>query len=209
MMYNVILPLLAYLLGGIPFGLIIGKLFFKIDIRNAGSKNIGATNVNRLCGKTAGIATFLLDALKGAIIIILARKFIGVTHLLEIIIAVSAILGHAFSPYLKFKGGKAVATSFACLLALAMPITVYVGIFWVMSMLAFATVGIASISSALLLILSGIMMNITILSSEKSAILYLYDTSFWIFVGILIIYKHIPNIKEIKSKLKGVVQPDS
>ena len=199
--YSIALPICAYILGGIPFGLLIGKVFCKIDVRTAGSKNIGATNVTRLCGKTAGIATFLLDALKGAIIIILARKFLEISHITEILIGVFAILGHAFSPYLKLKGGKAVATSFACLLVLYPAITINIGLFWIMSMLVFGTVGIASLSSALLLILTSV--NISIVTHN------FIDTSFWLFVAVLIIYKHIPNIKEIKAKLKGISQPDS
>jgi glycerol-3-phosphate acyltransferase PlsY len=194
-------PLFAYFLGGIPFGLLIGKIFYKTDIRTAGSQNIGATNVTRLCGKTAGIATFLLDALKGAIVILLVRYYLDVPHFVEILIAVGAILGHAFSPYLKLKGGKAVATSFACLLILYPAITINVGLFWVMSMLVFGTVGLASVSSALLLVLSSI--NIAILSHN------FIDTSFLVFLAVLIIYKHIPNIKDIKNKLKGIAQPDS
>lgn len=196
-----VLPVLAYILGSIPFGLLIGKIFYRIDIRAAGSKNIGATNVTRLCGLSAGITTFILDALKGAIIILLARSYLHVPHVFEILIAAFAILGHAFSPYLKFKGGKAVATSFACLLVLYPAITVNVGLFWVMSMLIFNIVGLASVTSALLLILSSI--NLAILSSN------FIDTSFLILLALLIIFKHIPNIREIRNKLKAITQPDS
>lgn len=202
MLYDFLLPIVAYFIGGIPFGLIIGKIFFKIDVRSSGSGNIGATNVTRLCGKTAGIATFVLDALKGAITILIAWKLFDIPHTSQILIAVGAILGHSFSPYLKFKGGKGVATSFACLFTVALPIAIYVAIFWVMSMLVFATVGIASISAALLLIISGIMMGVTLVS-QKSSIVLFYDASFWIFVGALVIVKHIPNIKNIKSKLQA------
>lgn len=196
-----VLPILAYFLGAVPFGIVIGKVFCKTDVRASGSKNIGATNVMRLCGISAGIATFLLDALKGAVIIIISRLYFPVPHLFEILICAFAILGHAFSPYLKFKGGKAVATSFACLLVLYPDITVNIALFWVMLMLVFNVVGLASVTSALLLIFSSV--NIVIFSKN------VVDTSFLICVALLIIFKHIPNIKEIRKKLKAITQPDS
>ncbi len=111
--------LTAYLLGSIPFGFWIAKWVQGIDIREHGSKNIGATNVFRVVGKKWGILVFILDAAKGALGVLLPRIFHA--ELLvpqELGLAVTAILGHSFTCWLKFKGGKGVATSFGVFVAL-------------------------------------------------------------------------------------------
>jgi acyl phosphate:glycerol-3-phosphate acyltransferase len=115
--------LAAYLIGGIPFGYLAGKLIKGIDIREHGSKNVGATNVLRVVGKGPGIAVYILDACKGLLPVILAKVlWPGTTVGLQwfyIAVALAAILGHIFTPYLKFKGGKGVATASGAMLALA------------------------------------------------------------------------------------------
>ena len=102
--------LLAFLLGGIPFGLIIVRLMTGKDVRESGSGNIGATNVLRTTGRMAGILTLLLDALKGTFAVHVADYLTHGSVLWMSAAALAALLGHAFSPMLKFKGGKAVAT---------------------------------------------------------------------------------------------------
>lgn len=99
----------AYLIGSIPTGLIIGKLFYNIDIRQHGSGNLGATNTFRILGKKAGIFVTIFDVLKGTISALFPMIFHQNIH--PIIIGVIAVIGHVFPIYLKFKGGKAVATS--------------------------------------------------------------------------------------------------
>lgn len=99
----------AYLIGSIPTGLIIGKLFYNIDIRQHGSGNLGATNTFRILGKKAGIFVTIFDVLKGTISALFPMIFNQNIH--PIIIGVVAVIGHVFPIYLKFKGGKAVATS--------------------------------------------------------------------------------------------------
>ena len=113
-----ILILLAYLVGSIPFGLILSKLFAKRDIRSAGSGNIGATNVMRVLGKKLGVLTLMFDILKGAIFVILAEV---VTHseIWTSLAGLAAFLGHLYPIYLKFRGGKGVATSVGIFLFLA------------------------------------------------------------------------------------------
>ena len=111
----------AYFLGAIPFGLIAGKLVKGVDLREHGSKNIGATNVFRVVGKGWGITVLLLDALKGYLAVVLpkiltSRPFDGSFLLL---VGVAAIAGHSFSCWIKFKGGKGVATSLGVFLALS------------------------------------------------------------------------------------------
>ncbi len=100
----------SYLIGSIPFGLLISTKFCNIDPRIAGSNNVGSTNVARLCGKKYGIATLVCDILKGALPVAIATCFDSGAFFITMT-ALAAILGHVFSCFLGFKGGKAVATS--------------------------------------------------------------------------------------------------
>lgn len=109
---------LAYILGSIPFGLVIAKSLCNIDPRLDGSKNTGATNVARLCGTKYGVATLVFDVLKGLLPVAFAAAWID-SDLTLSLIALAAILGHAFSCFMHFKGGKAVATTVGAFLALA------------------------------------------------------------------------------------------
>jgi glycerol-3-phosphate acyltransferase PlsY len=109
-MMGLIAVLVAILVGGIPFGLVIVKLKSGKDVRESGSGNIGATNVLRTSGTAAGLITLLLDAAKGLFAVWLADTLTHGDVFWMSATALAALLGHAFSPYLKFKGGKAVAT---------------------------------------------------------------------------------------------------
>ena len=114
--------LLAYLSGSIPFSLILGKVVGGIDLREHGSKNVGATNVTRLLGWRWGAIALLLDALKGLLPTLFLPKLVesmGGTRHLAVACGVAAILGHMFSCWLKFKGGKGVATSLGVVVVLA------------------------------------------------------------------------------------------
>ena len=108
----------AYLLGSIPFGLLIGLIWKRIDVRKHGSQNIGATNVARPVGKPAGALTLLLDAVKGTAAVLIAQQA-GMSVDIQAAAALGAILGHVFPIYLKFKGGKGVAVGLGVFLALA------------------------------------------------------------------------------------------
>jgi glycerol-3-phosphate acyltransferase PlsY len=101
---------IAYLIGGIPFGLIVVKLMTGGDVRESGSGNIGATNVLRTAGTTAGVLTLLLDAAKAWVAVWLADKLGGGSVLWMSFAALAVLLGHVFPPWLGFKGGKAVAS---------------------------------------------------------------------------------------------------
>ena len=119
----------AYLLGGVPFGVLLARLVAGRDVRRAGSGNIGATNVARVAGKKLGALTLLLDAGKGAAAVGAAGVIVRPGPSYEWIVAAAgfaAIVGHCFSPYLRLKGGKGVATSFGVFLALA-PLAALVG----------------------------------------------------------------------------------
>ncbi len=147
-----IFALASYLIGGMPFGYLIGRLVRGIDIREHGSRNVGATNVFRVVGKGAGIAVYALDALKGLAPVLAAKAlWPAVTAGGEwyyIIIALAAILGHVFTPYLNFKGGKGVATASGSMLALApLPVLASLLVFAVVLAL-FGWVSLGSLAAA-------------------------------------------------------------
>src|SRR5699024_8886360 len=109
----VIFIVIAYLLGSIPFALVVGKLFYRIDIREHGSGNLGATNAFRVLGTKAGIFVTLADILKGTIatLIPLAAGYFYDVEVSRLLVGIFAVLGHTYPLFAKFKGGKAVATS--------------------------------------------------------------------------------------------------
>ena len=108
----------AYLVGGIPFGFLIGKMR-GVDVRTVGSKNIGATNVFRTVGKKWGLIAFACDVLKGLLPTLAARYFASDPSWLPLAVGVMCVLGHMLTPYMKFRGGKGVATAFGMLIGLA------------------------------------------------------------------------------------------
>ncbi len=113
------IPIAAYLLGAIPFGLLFAKLFGGGDVRKAGSGNIGATNVARVVGPIPGILTLLFDAAKGATAVWLAARFSNESATWMVMAALAALLGHCFPVWLKFRGGKGVATAAGAFLMLS------------------------------------------------------------------------------------------
>ncbi len=133
--------ILGFLVGSIPFGLILGRVFFKSDIRSSGSGNIGAANAARTYGRGAGIAVFILDALKGVVPVVLASH----THIAPLV-ALMTVVGHCYSPWLKFKGGKGVATFFGTLCALGPYGPAVFAVVWIALILR---LGYASLSSML------------------------------------------------------------
>ena len=121
---GILFIILSYFIGSIPFGVVLGKLICKKDIREYGSKNIGTTNAIRVLGKKVGFLVFFCDVFKGCFIIILI-KILGITNVSKtpegidiFLYGAAAILGHSFSIFLNFKGGKAVATSLGVVLVL-------------------------------------------------------------------------------------------
>ena len=120
---------IAYLVGSIPSGLILGKLFWHTDLRKYGSHNIGATNAWRTLGKAAGIAVFLADSLKGQAGVYMGLMLVG-TPLAAVLCGLAAIVGHSFSVFLRFRGGKGVATSLGVLTMLMGNVTLIVFLVW-------------------------------------------------------------------------------
>ena len=139
----------AYLLGSIPNGLIFGRLIWKKDLRQYGSHNIGATNAWRVLGKPAGFLIFALDFLKGAFSVLLAQIFAG-TPTVMVLAGLLAIFGHAFSIFLKFKGGRGVATGLGVISFLMPSVTSIVFLAWLAIVLATRYVSLGSIVAAAL-----------------------------------------------------------
>src|SRR5258708_26469615 len=116
-----LIPAFAYLLGSIPFGLILAKLFGRGDVRKEGSGNIGATNVSRVAGPLAGILTLLLDSAKGAVAVLVAGRYSNGSATWMVFAGLAALIGHCFPLWLKFHGGKGVASAAGMYLMLCPP----------------------------------------------------------------------------------------
>ncbi len=157
MVLKIILPVLSYIAGSIPFGLLFGKIFSKKDIRKLGSGNIGTANVIRNAGITAGILTFVCDVLKGFLPVILTLEFLDLqTAILSGLLAFS---GHIFPVFLKFKGGKGVATAFGVMLALNyISALIAFGIF-IIVMLIFRISSLSSMSAAISIIIINLLLK--------------------------------------------------
>jgi glycerol-3-phosphate acyltransferase PlsY len=119
------LVLFAYFLGSVPFGILVARLFDRnVNLRETGSGNIGATNVARAAGKSAGILTLAMDVGKGVLPMVLAYMLLGENYFWLSLVGGAAFLGHVFPIYLNFRGGKGVATAMGVILALS-PVTTF------------------------------------------------------------------------------------
>ncbi len=183
-----ILPmLLAYLLGSIPTGLWIGLIFYKKDIRQYGSGNIGATNALRVLGKIPGVIALLFDALKGFIPVVIVKIYLSDYPYLPLLVGIFAIFGHLFSIFLLFKGGKGVATGTGVYLALAPIPTLISGIVFFISVLTTRMVSLGSISSAITL-------AVLTFFFYKNDMIFIIITC---LIAVLVVYKHRSNIQRI------------
>lgn len=153
-----LLLLIAYLLGSIPSGVWVGKIFFNKDIRQFGSKSMGTTNTFRVLGKKAGIAVLLMDILKGTLATCLPMIFSLSSSINPLIFGVAAVLGHTFPIFAKFKGGKAVATSAGMLLGYSPLFFVYSASIFVITLFISSMVSMTSMVSAVLITISTIVL---------------------------------------------------
>ena len=162
-MHHILLCLLfSYLMGSIPFSLIIGKLFFKKDVREYGSKNLGGTNTGRVLGKAAGLAVMVLDQLKAVIAILLvtlyAKHFTpNLVNLTIYLSSIAIVLGHCYPIFAKFKGGKAVACTFGVLFITniyiyLLTLAIYTAILKLTKYVSFSSITVFFISGLLTLI---------------------------------------------------------
>ena len=143
--------LLAYLMGAIPFGVVVGKLFYHVDVREHGSGNVGTTNVFRVLGKKAGAVVLVCDMLKGYIPAFIAAYFLRETDpWLVIFIAAAPVVGHMYSVFLKGRGGKGVATGAGVVIALIPLAGGIIALVWVLLILTTRYVSLASLVATLL-----------------------------------------------------------
>jgi glycerol-3-phosphate acyltransferase PlsY len=142
------IPFGSYLLGSIPFGLLLARVFGRGDVRKAGSGNIGATNVARVAGTMPGILTLLFDLGKGAAAVWLAARLSGESATWMMIAALAALLGHCFPIWLKFRGGKGVATAAGAFLVLCAPALLGSIILFLLVIFFWRYVSLASIAAA-------------------------------------------------------------
>ena len=186
---------ISYLIGAIPNGVIIARIFFRIDPTKSGSGNIGATNVYRTAGKIPGILTLILDILKGFIPVYLA-KYYDFDFQVILFVGLAAFLGHLFPIYLKFKGGKGVATAIGVFLSLTPLAVLIAAIIFIIIAYIWRYISLASMISAFLLPAIIKILIIFKVYSYPDSIIYFAGT-----ISILIIYKHRANIERlIKGK---------
>ncbi len=156
---TVIWVVIGYFSGSVPFGLILTQLFVKKDVRAEGSGNIGATNVARVAGKKLGAVVLVLDAAKAAIPVVLAMQFLPDLPATHAAVGLAAFLGHVFPPWLKFKGGKGVATALGSLIVL-LPWAALAGFaVWVAVILTMRVSSVGSLLGGLVAIIGGFVMN--------------------------------------------------
>jgi acyl phosphate:glycerol-3-phosphate acyltransferase len=180
-----IVAALAYLLGSIPFGMVITRALGLGDLRNVGSGNIGATNVLRTGNKGAAAATLLLDAAKGGIAVLIARATAGEDA--AQLAGLAAFLGHLFPIWLKFRGGKGVATFLGIMLALAWPVGLACCLTWLVAAAATRT------SSTAALMAAGTA-SLWLFFFNEGRILFLT-----MILTILVYLRHRENMKRIKA----------
>ncbi len=196
----ILLFIVAYLLGSIPSGVWVGKLFFKKDIRQHGSGNTGTTNTFRVLGKTAGTIVLFMDILKGTLATCLPLLF-HVTSVNPLWFGVCAILGHTFPVFAGFKGGKAVATSAGMLLGFNPLFFIYSCIIFIVSLFCTSMVSLSSMISAVLITLSTIILPYLAPSILPEPNWLLTIIAF--LVSSFIFYRHKDNIKRIKDKTES------
>ena len=185
-----LLLLFSYLLGSVPSGYLIAKRAMGIDIRQHGSGNPGAANVYRTVGKWAGIATFLIDACKGFVPVCLAHYLYPDNYWLAILCGIVAILGHMWTIFLQFRGGKGVATSAGVFAALLPIPTAIAFTAFVVCVALWGRISIGSICACIVLPVCSYFIG-----KHPMSVNYMVTA-----VGLLVIYKHIPNIKRLLAQ---------
>ena len=197
-MYEILLILLGYLYGSIPFALVIGKVFYNTDVRESGSGNLGGTNAGRVLGKKAGISVIVLDALKAVIIFYLSSylsfKF-NFNPDIKYIAGLACIFGHCYPIFAEFRGGKAVSTSLGYFLCIEPLYAVVAIVVFLLVLKISKYVSLSSISTALIVLCITPFLAVSI--TAKLCMLV---------AVILLVYRHKDNIKRIKNHTESKIQ---
>jgi glycerol-3-phosphate acyltransferase PlsY len=184
---DVLLPLSAFILGGVPFGVIAARAR-GVDLRKTGSGNIGATNVLRSVGKGAAVFTLLGDILKGTAAVLIGRYFGHGPHAAAVM-GLFAVLGHDFSPFMGFKGGKGVAASLGVLLGLSPLVGLFSMLIWLATAFAVKYSSLSALTAFLLLPLNVWLVDYRLLGCDNPDRMALA-----LALSILLFYKHRENI---------------
>ena len=187
-LYLIIIPVIAYIMGSIPFGLLISKSSAGIDISQEGSGNIGAANVARMLGLKYGIVTLALDAIKGFIPVYIALLLSSQNITLALVTGLSALAGHMFSIFLRFRGGKGIATGLGIFLALSPLNAIICIILFIITVFAWDYISLGSIVASLA-------MPVSLFITGNNPLL----TAGSLFMTILICFKHKENIQRLFS----------
>lgn len=197
-MYEILLILLGYLYGSIPFALVIGKVFYNTDVRESGSGNLGGTNAGRVLGKKAGISVIVLDALKAVIIFYLSSylslKF-NLNPDIKYIAGLACIFGHCYPIFAEFRGGKAVSTSLGYFLCIEPLYAVVAIVVFLLVLKISKYVSLSSISTASIVLCITPFLAVSI--TAKLCMLV---------AVILLVYRHKDNIKRIKNHTESKIQ---
>src|ERR1700693_3933894 len=188
---EMVLLLVSYLLGSIPFGLLLAKLFGGADVRRAGSGNIGATNVARVAGPLAGILTLAFDTGKGAAAVWLAGRVTNESATWMMIAAFAVLLGHCFPAWLKFKGGKGVATALGVFLALCPLAAVSALLLFLLCVAYWRYISLGSVAAA-----AAMPLLIYFLWAPRHAPPIIVNVG-TLAIALLVIYKHDGNLQRL------------
>ena len=197
-MYEILLILLGYLYGSIPFALVIGKVFYNTDVRESGSGNLGGTNAGRVLGKKAGISVIVLDALKAVIIFYLSSHLSLKFNLnpdIKYLAGLACIFGHCYPIFAEFRGGKAVSTSLGYFLCIEPLYAVVAIVVFLLVLKISKYVSLSSISTALIVLCITPFLAVSI--TAKLCMLV---------AVILLVYRHKDNIKRIKNQTESKIQ---
>lgn len=195
MIVNILLVIVAYLLGSIPSSVWIGRRFYGVDVREHGSKNAGATNTLRVLGRRAALPVFVIDFLKGFVAVMLshcADYWGGSDYMfnLKIILVAAAVLGHIFPIFAGFKGGKGVATLAGAVLAVYPPAVLLCMVIFISVLAISHYVSLSSMTAGV-----AFPIFIVFVFGERSASLIIFS----IVIAVLLIFTHRKNIKRLLS----------
>ncbi len=194
--------LASYLIGSIPTAYIFGRLIKKIDIRQHGSGNVGATNAFRILGKGPGSIVLLIDILKGAVVTSLVADIFGLTDpLMRVLLGIVVVCGHNWTVFLNFKGGKGIATSLGVLIGLTIaiasirPVVLYTLLSWIVTFLVSGYVSLASIVAAVALPI------LALIFPQPFAVVMLS-----VILCVFVVLRHRPNITRLLQRKESKVR---
>ena len=188
LLHSLVFVLVSYLFGALPIGLLVGRMVKGIDVRDYGSGNIGASNVWRTLGPFWGVAVFLFDFCKGFFPTLLAGRVHDVSPWLPVLVGLAAILGHNFSPFLRFKGGKGVATSLGVVYGLSPPAAAVGFAVWGLCLLVTRYISVSSMIAA-------VVTSLVLIGLNRD----LPHVLFALLVAFFVVIKHRSNMARLKA----------